>query len=787
MLCLNQAARDSDRVINYCTADIHPGGDILINGRWHSASVHSFYGDFCCERLPCDLPNRSMGAPTGFAPSLLSALCHVPHRDGSTQDSIQWLAGLALGLRQRAPWNPLLEASLSYGRACCALPYGPVLISLLSQPAFRRRFLSNQLDTEMQIEHGLTATVTSRPPKAVHNGPGRTWLAPHREQCMAMLLIHAPWLLPPLCQALADPLCPQDVRQRWLGAAARVYVTFIANGSLHPLRGDGAGDDDNGDEVCQADEGEPLIRHMMHRNFQNSFFRHFSAEMVEALLTCARRTYGFVRAQLLRPSEHCFFPFEPQPDATERSAPLITPPAPSLSQLYRSLSAGTACGTGSGDLEAEPQLWARFPLVDPDGGSAWTLSLEEAALTVSRILRQTAGLCLSFNPIPEKRRTERHLLMLDEGTIVRRSGDDVEMPRYFDSQVAKLVKRVRSFAEPLAADVGATLSFLEEQLQCARDVNQPRLGTEEGYDQRAWVMLSALRSTSDHVPGAGAVWPALTLHQTAHWALLADALQLMALLPDRVEVQNCRGEASAMTSRPAAVFFASRWGSRVEASNALDHIATAFPHWSQPAKLGEDVHQQIARDEWSAGAAWDHGTPITFAPWRLESRDSAAWLRRTCPLLSTTFAHLFFAYLQREGPSPLSALCSHRWRRSVVAEVLRSTPRYRSDLVFHREDNIVGASLRKAFSLSPTSSVAALFRGEEGRGDGVTRGWYQLVGEALVQYESRPMDDWLHAVLQEEHWDEAQELDYWPLFYAPGTPGFWTPLTYVPKEERYVI
>jgi hypothetical protein len=261
----------------------------------------------------------------------------------------------------------------------------------------------------------------------------------------------------------------------------------------------------------------------------------------------------------------------------------------------------------------------------------------------------------------------------------------------------------------------------------------------------------------------------------------------MALLPDRVEVQNCREGASVITSKPSAVFFASRWGSRTDASNALDRIAAAFPHWSQPAKLGEDVHQQTARDEWSAEAASDNVTAITSAPWRLESKESAAWLRRTCPLVSTTFAHLFFAYLQREGPSPLSALCSHRWRRSVVGEVLRSTPRYRRDLVFHRENNIAGASLRKAFSLSPTSSVAALFRGEEGRGDGVTRGWYQLVGEALVQYVSRPMDDWLHAVLQEEPWGEAQELDYWPLFYAPGTPGFWTPLTYIPKGEWYVV
>ena len=152
-------------------------------------------------------------------------------------------------------------------------------------------------------------------------------------------------------------------------------------------------------------------------------------------------------------------------------------------------------------------------------------------------------------------------------------------------------------------------------------------------------------------------------------------------------------------------------------------------------------------------------------------------------MLSTTLAHLYFAYLQREGLSPLSAVCDHMWRRDVVMSLVRGVPRFRHDFVFRRDSNVVGESLRKVMDLSPSSSVGAFFRGEEGQGDGVTRGWYQLVCKALTHGDQRPADGWLDAFVRSEGWQLAQEADHWPLFYAPGAPGFWAPMDYVTAGE----
>lgn len=693
----------------------------------------------------------------------------------SSAAQLKRLAQLLLALPQTAPWNPLLEYALAFSRPGCALPPSAVLEALLALPGFSSRFLYARLDAAMDLVPGNLLRVVGRETHEVRLRAGQVWVGSLRERCMAMLLLHAPWLLAPLTTALVRlPERRTDLRWQWVGAAVRVYTTLVVNGCLPPLSlaaPEALALPQEAATSSSSEDPTARARGRMHLSM-SLLFAALPDDVSSALVSAAQRAYGLIRTHAAASADDYYGPYEPRPhDIDEEGSPLRLPASPSLFQLYASLSTGVLSGSGKRMLLRDPPVWTRYEpmaLVNVPAGNP--LRLPEVALTVARLLRTAAALAQHVGePVglpPAARVAARAPEWVDMATG-RRWVVRPESGSGSGSQDAvQLTRSVLEMAAPLAADVGASLAVLEEQLHCTLGASDATL-SHTGDDVRAWPLLTALRTSSDTEEGTGAAWPAITVQNMAHWAVLADALHALAWLGRGLGKAYDRGLDTAGDGALARKFFAGRWGAPPAPAA---HQAAARPHLRQPERLGAHVHHQAETSE------WDHivmpRKPWScLAHWRLCAPDAILFLRRTCPMISTAFGHLFLALLQREGASPLAVTCPHSWRAAVEHRVLRLAPRYRETLLIRRNASILFQSVAQLKQLQPHHTVAVEFVGEEGRGDGVTRGWFHAFGNVLMHGEPAPqvksLRKWAQGTLT--HGTRA-------LFYEPSTRGFVAPV-----------
>lgn len=156
----------------------------------------------------------------------------------------------------------------------------------------------------------------------------------------------------------------------------------------------------------------------------------------------------------------------------------------------------------------------------------------------------------------------------------------------------------------------------------------------------------------------------------------------------------------------------------------------------------------------------------------LDAPGASVHLRQLYSGISTAFMIGFWAYLQREGQSLLASQCPFRVRASSFSVASQAPTRTIKQLVIQR-DHLLGSSLRALRDVGRHHSVSVVFAREEGTGEGVTRGWFHVLGLRLL----KPIDEAYETTtkLREFLFATGHSPSQPALFYEPGAAGYCTP------------
>jgi len=322
---------------------------------------------------------------------------------------------------------------------------------------------------------------------------------------------------------------------------------------------------------------------------------------------------------------------------------------------------------------------------------------------------------------------------------------------------------------------------------------------------------SMAKATSHMVDTASAVLALLSVSTADRCLLAVDAkTQLpLALILDGLlyiherlhlmRAQSLEPTASAEVTPsiigPSTVGFFTRSISLREPVNQSDpfdfsnHIAQDLPLAHRPTTLSQAVIDDRLRAD--TRGVLDHNT-----------FELAALMDRY-GLALETLASTFFAQLQASGVSLLAMVCPFETRALEFERVHKVNGRFLQNVEVQRQ-YLIETSLKALHELSSNHIVWVRFFGEQGSGDGVTRGWFdsfasEIAGTGMLHKLTHPplavlkasveSKASLHQVL--EVIDDSEARSGWcgvwadplpQLFYEPGHAGFVTPTTHVFKD-----